>query len=257
MFDNKHYSNLAKSNMEKYRNADPYPHIVFDNFLPKNIANIISAEYPEIDKINDSWKYHNHEYASRYLLEDTTCFSQNLKLFSYAISSRSFLLFLETLTGNEALLSDPYYLGGGAMITETGGYLNVHVDFNWHQKLQAWRKCNILFYLTPNWNDNYKGNLELWSTNGKSKVKEISPIYNRVVIFDTTSKSYHGQPEPINSPDNMPRRVFSAFYYSSIKNKDTDNEPHYTKYSDDNRNQKADFKTSPYAEKIKKDYLNN
>ena len=121
------------------------------------------------------------------------------------------MLFLETLTGNEVLISDPYYLGVGAMITENGGYLNVHVDFNWHQKIQAWRKFNILFYLTPNWNDNYKGNLELWSTNGKSKVKEISPIFNRVVIFDTTSKSYHGQPEPINSPDNMPRRVFSAF----------------------------------------------
>ena len=155
------------------------------------------------------------------------------------------------------MLSDPYYLGGGAMITETGGYLNVHVDFNWHQKLQAWRKCNVLFYLTPDWDESYKGNLEFWSIDGKEKIKEVSPIFNRVVVFDTTSKSYHGQPEPIKSPNNIPRRVFSAFYYSTIKNEDTDSAPHYTKYSDDKRNQKANFKTSPYAEKIKQDYLKN
>ena len=257
IFDNKHYSNLAKSNTKNYIDAKPYPHIVFDNFLPDNIVKIISSEYPDLDKINDSWKYHNHQYANRYLLEDTTLFSDNLKLFSFAISSRSFLLFLETLTGNEALLSDPYYLGGGAMITQTGGYLNVHVDFNWHQKLQAWRKCNVLFYLTPDWDESYKGNLELWSIDGKEKIKEVSPIFNRVVVFDTTSKSYHGQPEPIKNPNNIPRRVFSAFYYSTIKNEDTDSAPHYTKYSDDKRNQKANFKTSPYAEKIKQDYLKN
>ena len=64
IFDNKHYSNLAKSNTKNYIDAKPYPHIVFDNFLPDNIAKIISSEYPELDKINDSWKYHNHEYGS-------------------------------------------------------------------------------------------------------------------------------------------------------------------------------------------------
>ena len=42
IFDNKHYSNLAKSNSKNYIDAKPYPHIVFDNFLPDNIVKIIS-----------------------------------------------------------------------------------------------------------------------------------------------------------------------------------------------------------------------
>ncbi len=255
IFDNKKYSEIAKKSKKNYLKAKPFPHIVIDNFLPKKFANLLSEEYPKQRSDNKKWKYHKHQNVDRYLLEDTTQFSLNLKLFSSAISSRSFILFLETLTGIDALLPDPYYMGGGAMITGSGGFLNVHVDFNWHQKLFAWRKCNILFYLTPGWKESWGGALELWSSNGKKKVTEIFPKFNRVVIFNTTSKSFHGQPDPIRSPKNMPRRVFSAFYYGSIKEKGIDDKPHYTIYNNQRKKKSTKFFSSPYAEQIKKDYL--
>lgn len=255
IFENKKYPKLAKSLNDKYLNAKPYPHVVIDNFLPKKFAYILSEEYPIHRKENKKWKYHKHKNVDRYLLEDTRDFSLNLKLFSSTISSRSFVLFLETLTGNDALIPDPYYMGGGAMITGPGGFLNVHVDFNWHQKLFAWRKCNILFYLTPGWKKEWGGALELWSTNGKQKVAEITPKFNRAVIFNTTSKSFHGQPDPIKSPKDKPRRVFSAFYYGSLKGKNVDKNPHYTIYKNQKSENKPKFFSSPYADLIKKDYL--
>ena len=220
-------------------------------------AKIISNEYPQVKNLNTAFKFHDHQNVSRYFLEDTRQFSNNLKLFSMAITSRSFLLFLETLTGIKALIPDPYFMGGGAMMTGNGGFLNVHVDFNWHQKIQAWRRCNALFYLTKNWRSEYCGNLELWSTDGKKKVKEIEPLFNRVVIFDTTSKSFHGQPSKINTPQDVFRNVFSAFYYATEKNEDIDSSPHFTKYNvtDERKNKVANFKTSAYAESITEDYL--
>lgn len=257
IFNDERYVKLASENKDIYNKNKPYPHIVFENFLPNDFAKIISNEYPNLSKGADDFRFHNHEYASRYFLEDTRKFSTNLKLFSSAISSRSFLLFLETLTGNKSLIPDPYFMGGGAMITNHGGFLNIHVDFNWHQKLQAWRRCNVLFYLTQDWKEEYEGKLELWSKDGKKKIREITPLFNRVVIFDTTSSSYHGQPSPVLCPKDKPRHVFSAFYYASEKNAETEDLPHFTRYQNDKRENKAEFEDSPYSSGITEEYLNS
>jgi len=257
IFDDPYYSELAYENSYSYKENKPFPHIVIDNFMPLTTAQLISNEYPQVRNQSSAFKFHNHQYVSRYFLEDTREFSHHLKLFAAAISTRSFLLFLETLTGIKALIPDPYFMGGGAMMTGNGGFLDIHVDFNWHQKIQAWRRCNALFYLTKDWKSEYGGNLELWSTDGKSKIKEVEPLFNRVVIFDTTSESFHGQPNKINTPEDVYRNVFSAFYYASEKNEKIDSTPHFTKYNvtDARKNNVADFKTSPYAEGITEDYL--
>ena len=230
-FDDPKYAQIAFDNSSAYASNAPFPHMVFDNFLPQDVAEAIASEYPSVTEMNEKWKFHDNQNVSRFLLEDTTQFNWRMKLFASAITSRSFLLFLETLTGIPALLSDPYFMGGGAMVTGKGGFLNVHVDFNWHQKLQSWRRCNALFYLTPDWQESWKGNLELWSIDGKQKVKEVPPLFNRMVVFSTTSESYHGQPEPIACPSDEYRRVFSAFYYASEKSDKIDAHPHFTKYN--------------------------
>lgn len=117
IFDDDYYAKLAYENKSKYKSNEPFPHIVFDDFLPENIANTLSSEFPIVKEQNSSFKFHDHKNVSRYFLEDTRHFSDNIRLFSAAISSRSFLLFLETLTGIKSLIADPYFMGGGAMMT--------------------------------------------------------------------------------------------------------------------------------------------
>ncbi len=245
IFDNKKYLKLALKNHKKYVRNKPFPHIYFDNFLPKKLALTLSNEYPKIKNVDKNWRVHKNKNVDRYFLEDSSLYKKNLKVFSMLINSRKFLLFLETLTGVESILPDPFFIGGGAMSTGKGGFLNVHADFNYHHKLQSWRKINVLFYFTPQWKKNWGGNLELWSKDKKRKVREIEPLFNRVIIFNTTSKSFHGQPKPISCPKNISRNVFSAFYYSNIKDKDSLSEPHFTRYS---------IKNNPYARNILKNY---
>jgi Rps23 Pro-64 3,4-dihydroxylase Tpa1-like proline 4-hydroxylase len=244
-FDNNKYVKLALKNKNRYKRNKPFPHIYFDNFLPKNIAKVLSNEYPKIKNVDNNWKTHKNKNVIRYFLEDSSLYKKNLQIFSMLINSRKFLLFLETLTGIESIIPDPFFIGGGAMTTGKGGFLNVHADFNYHHKLQSWRRINVLFYLTPGWKKSWGGNLEFWTKNKKEKVKDIEPLFNRVVIFNTTSKSFHGQPNPINCPPNMSRNVFSSFYYSNVKDKESLSEPHFTRYS---------IKNNPYARKILKDY---
>ncbi len=245
IFDKKNYARLAFNSKKKYKQNKPFPHIYFDNFLPKDVAITLSKEYPKIKDVDHNWKTHKNNNVIRYFLEDSSLYKKNLKLFSMIISSRNFLLFLETLTGIDSIIPDPFFIGGGAMATSKGGFLNVHADFNYHHKLQSWRRINVLFYLTPKWKKNWGGNLEFWSKDKKKKIREIEPMFNRVVIFNTTSKSFHGQPKPLSCPTNVSRNVFSAFYYSSVKDKDSLSEPHFTRYS---------IKNNPYARKIINNY---
>ncbi len=242
IFKNKRYRDIAIDLSRKYKKNSPFPHIAIDNFLPKKIAVKLSKEYARPNYKNKRWKYHYNDNVKRYLLEDIDDFSKSLKLFAYAINGRSFLSFLETITSNEHLIPDPYFMGGGAMATGKGGFLKMHIDYNYHHKLQAWRRVNALFYLNQNWKKKWGGNLIL-----KDKKKEISiePKFNRLVIFTLSKNSIHGQPEPLNCPENQFRNVFSSFYYTSKNQKDMTNKPHFTLY---------DIKKSPYAKSILQNY---
>jgi len=248
IFNDKKYTQLALKNHKKYIKNKPFPHIYFDNFLPRKIALEISKEYPNINNINKTWKIHKNKNVIRYFLEDSSLYKEKMQTFAMILNSRRFILFLETLTGIKSIIPDPFFMGGGAMTTGAGGFLKIHADFNFHHKLQAWRRINALFYLTPNWNKKWGGNLELWDKNNKRKITEIEPLFNRIIIFNTTSNSYHGQPTPIATPKNIFRNVFSVFYYSTEKDDETSSEPHFTKYS---------INKNPYALQITKDYKKN
>jgi len=247
IFDDKKYVRLAIANNKKYLKNKPFPHIYFNNFLPEKIALMLFKEYPKIKSANKDWKIHKNSNVDRYFLEDSSKFKKNLRLFSMVINSRKFILFLETLTGIPSIIPDPYFMGGGAMTSARKGFLKVHADFNFHHKLQSWRRLNVLFYLTPNWKKNWGGNLELWTTNKKKMITEIEPLFNRVVIINSTSNTFHGQPKPLECPENISRNVFSAFYYTSKKDKKTLSSPHFTRYS---------LEKNPYAKKILDDYKN-
>ena len=135
-FDNKKYHKSAIDNQKAYKKNKPFPHIYFDNFLPKELALSLFKDYPKINKIDHNWKIHKNQNAIRFMLEDSSLFKKNLKLFSMLTNSRKFLLFLETLTGLDLIIPDPNFVGGGAMTTGSGGFFNVHADFNLHHKLQ-------------------------------------------------------------------------------------------------------------------------
>jgi hypothetical protein len=40
------YAQLAEANREAYRNGDPFPHIVLDDFLPLEVCEQLLQEFP-------------------------------------------------------------------------------------------------------------------------------------------------------------------------------------------------------------------
>lgn len=132
-------------------------------------------------------------------------------------SSPRFLKWLMELTGEKALLPDPYLEGGGIHRIYEGGFLKVHADFNWNKRIQLYRRLNVLIYLNEAWQESWGGALELWTQDMKSCAKTVYPHMNTMVVFTTDDKSYHGHPHPIECPPDARRDSIALYYYSPIK----------------------------------------
>ena len=245
LFDDPRYAKLALRHHRRFKKNKPFPHIVIDDFLPRPVAKLLANEYPSPRAGRGKWKTHVNANVSRRFLEDVGSMSPSMRLFANAMGSKHFLLFLEALSGINCLIGDPYYIGGGAMLTGRDGFLKVHADFDWHHKLQAHRRLNALLYLTPGWKPEWGGDLELWSKDMKRRVHAVRPVFNRLVVFEVKDDANHGQPEPLRCPADVFRRVFSAFYYTTRKSDAEWKAPHFTLYKPEN---------SPYGMSLQADY---
>ena len=213
----KHISleNLDLHRVEKYskefKSNSPCPYIVIDNFLAKDSANKVLGNF----KINEHWinKSFVNNYK-KYLLVDRKYMDKNCNEIFEELNSRKFINILIKITGINDIFLDPTLDGGGLHQVFNGGLLNVHTDFNTHLVEKTWRRVlNILIFLNHNWIDEYNGKLEFWDEKAEKKVKSISPIFNRCVIFKTDKKSFHGHPEKLNLPLNMSRKSIAGYYF--------------------------------------------
>ena len=218
---------LADSCRSNYALANPFPHIVIDDFIPEDLAlqcyNQMSQHqqwmfdtmegYPEDERdsqVNKWWTPFDTDSKNR-LESDMPAVWKCLQYFN----SRPFLLFLENLTGIKDLIADVDFEGGGIHKIKNGGRLELHSDYNKHPNKDIWRRINLLLYLTPNWN--YNGHLDLYEKDPLVKVKSILPTFNRAVIFNTTDDSIHGHPTPLVCPEEVSRYSFALYYFTKAR----------------------------------------
>lgn len=201
----------------EYRHADPFPHIMLDNFLE---ADAVEAIYKSFPPVNETFYAAVHKNSFKYANSELSTFPEPIKSFFEEIHSTRFMKLVEHITGISELKVDWGLRGGGMHQSVSGGFLNVHADFTHHKELKLRRALNILLYLNKDWKESYNGYLELWDRQMKHCVKAIAPLYNRCVMFSTDDLSYHGHPIPLKLPDGMARRSLAAYYYTDWKEND-------------------------------------
>jgi hypothetical protein len=202
---------LADENRDRFLAAKPFPHVVFDDFLPGWVLDRVVEEFPDPGDV--PWKQFKQATAKKLASDGDALFGDFTRHLASELNSATFLQFLERLTGVDSLIPDPYFFGGGLHQIEQGGFLKIHVDFSRHESLRIDRRLNTIIYLNKDWDPSYGGALELWDSEVSHAVASVQPIFNRCVIFATTGNAYHGHPEPLTCPPDRTRRSLALFYY--------------------------------------------
>lgn len=203
---------IGASHAAAYQSAAPYHHICIDNFLPMEIVNNVRADLANLPEADRSFDAAEEKLKSQYIPDRLPDYSRHL---FQSFNSRAFVLFLEEMTGIKGLIPDPYFIGAGIHKTLNGGYLNIHADFNVHTQMQLERRLNVLIYLNPPWQEDWGGSFEVWDKPMETKMASFTPTENRMVCFSTGSDTWHGNPEPVNHPDGLPRQSIALYYYTA------------------------------------------
>jgi hypothetical protein len=204
---------IIKGRVSEYIAAEPYPHIVLDDFFDEWVLEAVLAEFPNPQ--DKHWILHDMPEEIKLQSKHEQHIPRFTRQLLYALNSATFLEFLEALTGINNLVGDPHFEGGGLHQIVRGGKLAIHADFNKHSRFNLDRRLNLLIYLNKGWKEEYGGDFELWDRNMMTRVKKVAPDFNRVVIFTTSRFSYHGHPDALSCPPEMTRKSLALYYYSN------------------------------------------
>jgi len=200
----------------RFAQAQPFRHVVIDDFLARDFADALLQEFPAFEKGNnlgDDGKPGNKSTFERI---------QNLgaayRSLDQLIQGEDFLRLVGHITGIEDLLYDPFYLGGGTHENRQGQSLHPHVDFNYHPSEGWHRRLNLIVYLNRDWDEAWGGNLELYRDPyaDPGPAHRVAPQFNRCVIFETTENSWHAF-DRIQLPESeaaRTRKSIALYFYS-------------------------------------------
>lgn len=179
---------------------EPFPHLVVDGWWDDALLREVLAEFPPADA--PGWRRYSNSTERK--LEGPSGL--------WGPATREFFALAEAcgpdlaaVFGTPALHMET--VGGGYHFIEPGGYLAVHADFNRSPKTNRFRRLNLLVYLNDDWQDP-GGRLELWDQ--EKCVIEVAPEFNRTVVFETSSTSWHGH----SIPASRPRKSVACYFFT-------------------------------------------
>jgi Rps23 Pro-64 3,4-dihydroxylase Tpa1-like proline 4-hydroxylase len=165
---------------DKNVNKEPFPHFCIDNILQDDFANEVYNAFPSYHEAqNLGFEFQAVNEKRKIQITDSKKFPAAILELHKILASREFISKVETMVGIPNLLPDPDLVGGGIHETNSGGHLDVHVDFNFIPEKQLYRRVNILFYFNKDWKEEYGGYLDVWDKEVKERYGYFAPAFNR------------------------------------------------------------------------------
>ncbi|HQU44060.1 MAG TPA: 2OG-Fe(II) oxygenase, partial [Pirellulales bacterium] len=183
----------------EFMSAEPFPHLVMDGFAPEATLRAVAAGFDSVSA--DAWvRYDDLDERGKNACNRLEAMPVACRDFIAALSGPTAAKLCEWLTGIDGLVPDASLYGGGLHMTEPGGFLGVHLDNERHPQTGLARRLNLIVYCTEGWREEWGGHLEFWDRARTRVVRRIAPLWNRAVLFETSSHSFHGHSEPLRCP---------------------------------------------------------
>lgn len=216
----------------EFASAEPFPHLVIDDFLAPGVAERLLAAFPGFEQGN--FVGDDGQPGGKSTSDKVRQLGEAYRALDDAIQSPAFLQALSRLTGIDGLIYDPWYLGGGTHENRNGMSLDPHVDFNFHPSERWHRRLNLIVYLNPVWEAQWGGCFELFRDPHTSPRPDVSiaPVFNRCAIFETSERSWHGFDQIQLPPEQagISRRSIALYFYTKERPADEIAERHTTYY---------------------------
>jgi hypothetical protein len=218
----------------RFRERDPFRHVVIDDFFAADDCAQLLAQFPAFERGNA--RNEDGGIGNKSTIEKIRGLGPAFSALDDLVQSGEFLALIGRITGIPDLLYDPWYFGGGTHENRSGQDLDAHVDFNRHPVERWHRRLNLIVYLNPEWKDAWGGSLEL-HTDPRSpddRITTITPLYNRAVIFETTEWSWHAFPRIALPADrqHLTRKSIALYFYTRERPADELADTHSTIYVD-------------------------
>ena len=177
-----------------------------DDLLPAEIAQNIARAFPPTSGMRLMKSFRELKYNSKSLDK----FDPLIADITFAFQDNRVIDKIAGLTGIRDPHGDPHLYAGGLSAMTQGHFLNPHIDNSHDGERQNYRVLNLLYYITPDWQPENGGNLELWDEK-VTKPIEIPSLFNRLVLMATNDKSWHS----VNAvKTDGTRRCVSNYYFS-------------------------------------------
>jgi Rps23 Pro-64 3,4-dihydroxylase Tpa1-like proline 4-hydroxylase len=130
----------------------------------------------------------------------------------YAFQDPRVLAAVAEITALEGMEPDGNLYAGGISAMGQGAYLRPHLDNSHDASRERYRVLNLLYYVTPGWEEADGGCLQLWDAGPKGPARTIASRFNRLVLMATDRHSWHSVNQVV-APG--VRRCVSNYYFSA------------------------------------------
>ncbi len=197
--------NLRKKYLETQNGIG---HFYIDDLLPEAIATYVFKNFPRTDEA--VLKKSLREF--KYIAVQMDKYHPILEELVYAFQDERVMDFFQRICHIQHLVPDSQLYAGGLSLMEKENFLNPHLDNSHDKDRNRWRVLNLLYYVTPGWQIDNGGNLELWPDGLKADQITITSKFNRLAVMATHQASWHSVSKVYAS---VTRCCVSNYYFSS------------------------------------------
>jgi len=158
-----------------------------DDVLPVAIAHEINAVFPKPEDMVLKRSLREDKYVAAQMNR----YHPILEEIIYAFQDERIVQLIAEICGLKEVFADEHLYAGGLSMMGKNQFLNPHLDNSHDKDRERWRVLNLLYYVTPDWEESYGGNLELWPRGLKEKQITLHSKFNRLIVMVTHNQSLH------------------------------------------------------------------
>ncbi len=202
--------------IEDYKNSEnKIGYFFIDDLLPTDIARNIFENFPKSSEMVLKKSLRQQKFVAAQM----NLYKPILEEIIYAFQEQKIVNLISEICNINQITPDSNLYAGGISMMGNKQFLNPHLDNSHDKDRNQWRVLNLLYYVSPNWEENFGANLELWPDGLAEKQITIHSKFNRLVVMATHNQSIHSV-SPVNFEGF--RCCVSNYYFSEKPLKKTD-----------------------------------